>query len=161
MGYPYISNSGRIFLWVGGTTSPETSQQIADVYSFSHILHGLIFYCALTALLSRRNFPLLLVLCTLIEASWEILENSPWIIERYRRTAALGYQGDSILNSTCDILFCLAGFLAARKLPLWSSIALFAMIEFAMLATVRDSLVLNIIMLIYPVDPIKHWQLGA
>ncbi|HEV8291676.1 MAG TPA: DUF2585 family protein, partial [Tepidisphaeraceae bacterium] len=108
-----ISQSHRIFLW-STVTSPELSQQIADAYSFSHIIHGLAFY-AIFRLLTRRagkfSLPLCFFLAMLTECSWEILENTPWIIERYRRSAlAAGYYGDSILNSTCDILFAALGF---------------------------------------------------
>ena len=154
-----ISQSHRVMLWAS-VTSPELSQQIADAYSFSHIIHGLAFY-AIFRLASRRGFslPLCFFLAMLAECSWEILENTPMIIERYRQSAlAAGYYGDSILNSTCDILFAALGFYIAAKFPTWASIALLLLIELTLALTIRDNLALNIINLIHPFEFIKTWQ---
>jgi hypothetical protein len=156
-----ISQSHRILLW-SPITSPELSQQIADAYSFSHIIHGLAFY-AIFRLITRRwgkfSLPLCFFLAMLSECSWEILENTPMIIERYRRSAlAAGYYGDSILNSTSDILFAALGFYLAAKFPTWASIALLVVIELTLAITIRDNLALNIINLIHPFDFIKNWQ---
>jgi hypothetical protein len=162
MGRTPISTSGTIRLWVGDIHSPELSQQIADWYSFSHVLHGFLFY-ALWHLLGRGKWrpDVCLVLTALAESGWEILENTPFIIERYRSaTAAQGYVGDSILNSMSDILFCLAGHLLAKRLPVRWTIGLFVGIELMLLFTIRDNLTLNILMLIYPLEAIKRWQLG-
>jgi len=154
-----ISQSHHITLWAS-VNSPELSQQIADAYSFSHIIHGLAFYALLRLATRRRiSLPLCFFLAMLIECSWEILENTPWIIERYRRSAlAAGYFGDTILNSLCDILFAALGFYLASKFPTWASIALFLIIELTLAATIRDNLTLNILNLIHPFDFISHWQ---
>jgi len=156
-----ISRSHRILIW-SSVTSPELSQQIADAYSFSHIIHGLAFYFLFRLLTKRKgksNLALCFFLAMLTECSWEILENTPMIIERYRRQAlAAGYYGDSILNSVCDILFAALGFYFAAKLPTWASIALFLLIELTLAAAIRDNLTLNIINLIHPFELIKAWQ---
>ncbi len=154
-----ISKSHRIALWAS-VDSPELSQQIADAYSFSHIIHGLAFYAILRLATRRKmSLPLCFFLAMLAECSWEILENTPMIIERYRRSAlAAGYYGDTILNSLCDILFAALGFILASKLPTWASIALFLFIELTLALTIRDNLTLNILNLIHPFDFIRHWQ---
>jgi hypothetical protein len=155
-----ISKSHRIAIWAS-VTSPELSQQIADAYSFSHIIHGLAFYAIfrLTKRCGKFSLPLCFFLAMLTECSWEILENTPWIIERYRRSAlAAGYYGDSILNSVCDILFAALGFYFAAKFPTWASIALLLIIELTLAVTIRDNLALNIINLIHPFNFIKTWQ---
>jgi hypothetical protein len=154
-----ISQSHRIQLWAS-VTSPELSQQIADAYSFSHIIHGLAFYAILRLATRRKiSLPLCFFLAMLAECSWEILENTPMIIERYRRSAlAAGYYGDSILNSCCDILFAALGFFLAAKLPTWASIATLIIIELTLAITIRDNLTLNILNLIHPFEFIRHWQ---
>ena len=154
-----ISASHHITLWAS-TTSPELSQQIADAYSFSHIIHGLAFYAILRLATRRKiSLPLCFFLAMLAECSWEILENTPMIIERYRRSAlAAGYYGDSILNSICDILFATLGFYIAAKFPTWASIAIFLIIELTLALTIRDNLALNILNLIHPFEFIRHWQ---
>ena len=156
-----ISQSHRIFIWAR-ITSPELSQQIADAYSFSHLIHGLAFYAIfrfVTKRWGKSSLPLCFFLAMLTECGWEILENTPMIIERYRRSAlAAGYYGDSILNSTCDILFAALGFDLAAKMPTWASIALLVLIELTLALAIRDNLALNIINLIHPFEFIKTWQ---
>ena len=154
-----ISQSHRITLWAT-INSTELSQQIADAYSFSHIIHGLAFYAILRLATRRRiSLPLCFFLAMLTECSWEILENTPMIIERYRRSAlAAGYYGDSILNSLCDILFAALGFYFAAKFPTWVSIAIFLIIELTLAQTIRDNLTLNILNLIHPFEFIQRWQ---
>jgi hypothetical protein len=148
-------------LWVGSTKSPELSQQIADWYSFSHIIHGFAFYAIARWLGRRWSLGSRFVLATLIEAAWEILENSPIIIDRYRHTAAQGYTGDSVVNSISDILFCLIGFWLAAKLPVWVILCLIVVMEVGVGLTIRDNLTLNIIMLLHPFEGIRRWQMGA
>jgi hypothetical protein len=98
----------------------------------------------------------------LVEAGWEILENSPIIIDRYRSaTASLGYNGDSIVNSTGDLLSCAVGYALAQRIGWKWSIGLFVVIELVMLLMIRDNLTLNVIMLLYPIEAIKRWQGGA
>ncbi|WP_293944005.1 DUF2585 domain-containing protein [Sphingomonas sp.] len=162
MGRPPICTCGRVTLWVSSSTSPETSQMLADWYSASHIVHGFLFFGLLW--LAARRLPVATRLSTaiLIESAWEIAENSPIIINRYRSaTAAIGYSGDSVLNSVSDIVMMIAGFLLARRLPLWASIGGVVLLELIPLFVIRDNLTLNIIMLLHPVDAIRTWQSGA
>jgi hypothetical protein len=144
--------------------SAENSQQVTDWYSFSHVIHGIAFYGALH-LLGRRlgwSLGLRLVIAVCIEAAWEVFENTPFTIERYRKaTIALDYYGDSILNSVCDILCCVVGFVLAWKLPVWGSVAVVVLNEAFVGYMIRDNLTLNIIMLIRPIEAIKRWQNGA
>jgi hypothetical protein len=149
-------------LWVGTVNGPDNSQHIADWYTPSHIVHGFLFY-ALGWLCLRRNPPgdRLLAAVT-IEAAWELLENSPWIIERYRHaTMALGYNGDSVINSVADISWMLLGFAVARRLPVWATVAIAVGLELLALAVIRDNLTLNVIMLVAPSNAIRAWQAGA
>jgi hypothetical protein len=155
--------NGTIHFWVDSTTSPELSQQIADWYSFSHIIHGFALYGIFHLLGKRRGWSVQarLIFTTVIEAGWEMLENSPIIINRYRQTAAQGYTGDSILNSMSDISFCLLGFAMARWLPVWVTVVLIIAMELGVGWKIHDNLLLNIIMLIHPFARIKQWQLAA
>lgn len=167
MGRVIISTSGKILLWVGDVNSSECSQQITDWYSFSHLLHGFLFYFGLYGLnrvVSKKRWSpkLMFTLAVAIEAGWEILENSPIIIDRYRQaTMALGYTGDSVLNSMMDIVCCAIGFMLARRLPVWVSIVIFVGVEVALAVLIRDNLTLNIIMLTWPIESIKQWQMGG
>ena len=125
MGRNPICTCNAVDLWVGGRDSPRTSQMLADWYSFSHIVHGLFFYAALWLVARRWPVGWRFVVALLVEASWEVIENTPMVIDRYRTaTAALGYTGDSVLNSVSDILMMGVGFFLARKLPVWASISI-------------------------------------
>ncbi len=152
---------GWLLLWTGDAWSADTSQRLFDPYSFTHVLHGVIF-CGLLALtIPRLSTVWRLVVAVSGEAVWEMIENSDFVIQRYREaTAALGYQGDTVINSLGDILACGLGFILARHLGLRRSLALFVLVEALLLVWIRDSLILNIVMLIYPVDSIKAWQAG-
>jgi hypothetical protein len=159
MGRHPICTCGTVEFWVGGRDSPKTSQMLADWYSFSHIVHGLLFYVALW--LAARRWPIewRFVMALLIEASWEIVENTPMVIDRYRTaTAALGYNGDSVINSVSDILMMAVGFLVARRLPLWASIGLLVILELIPLYVIRDNLTLNVWMLLWPNQAVAAWQ---
>lgn len=159
MGRIPISESGEIRLWVGAADGPETSQQIADWYTPSHLLHGFLFYAALWIVARRASMGGRLVAATLVEALWEILENTPMVIDHYRTaTIALGYAGDSILNSMSDILFMILGFLLAARLPVWLSASIVVGFELLALWAIRDNLTLNVIMLLAPQDAIRQWQ---
>lgn len=157
-----ICGCGAVDLWVTGRDSPRTSQMLADWYSLSHVAHGLLLYAGLW--LAARHWPVewRFAAALVIEAAWEVTENTPWIIDRYRHaTAALGYNGDSIVNSMSDMAMMAVGFLAARKLPLWAAISLLILIELAPLAAIRDNLTLNVWMLLAPNKAIAQWQAGA
>ena len=162
MGRSPICACGRVTLWVSSSTSPETSQMLADWYSASHIVHGLLFYAALWLVARRWPVERRFLVALAVEASWEIAENSPWIIDRYRSaTTAIGYTGDSVLNSVSDIMMMGLGFLLARRLPLWAALLMVVVLELVPLAIIRDNLTLNVIMLLHPVDAIRTWQAGA
>jgi Protein of unknown function (DUF2585) len=165
---PPICECGTIKLWHGAVNSSENSQHIADWYTFSHIIHGFIFYYG--AHLLWRRWQLFdgaptrwaLPIAVVIEASWEFLENSPMIIDRYRTaTLAVGYSGDSIINSLADIGWMALGFWVAAKLPWKATLALAIGFELMTLAIIRDNLTLNVLMLVHPIEAIKVWQAGA
>jgi hypothetical protein len=138
----------------------HNSQHLLDPYSFTHVLHGLIICGVLTWLAPRWPWRWGIVLAVVVEALWELIENSPFIIERYRAaTASHGYMGDSVGNSLGDILSGAVGYILARWLGWKWSIALFIAVEVVLLVWIRDSLLLNIIMLVCPIDAIKAWQL--
>jgi hypothetical protein len=159
MGRPPICTCGTVALW--GREGPTQSQMLADWYSLSHIVHGFLFYAVLHIVLRRAAIEWRLLLALLIEASWEIVENTPMVIDRYREaTIALGYSGDSILNSSSDILMMAVGFLAARRLPTWASIVIVLVLELLPLFVIRDNLTLNVWMLLAPNDSIRAWQAG-
>lgn len=166
----YLRATGRLwwcacrtptpFSW--DTQSSHNSQHLLDAYSFSHVLHGVLFFWALAWLLPRVSLGWRLFLAVVIETAWEVVENSPFVIERYRAaTASLGYEGDTIVNITGDLLSCVAGFLLARAIgPRWSLVA-FVAIELVMLWAIRDNLTLNVVMLFWPIEAIKQWQMGG
>lgn len=161
MGRSPICPCGTIALWHGAVQSDQNSQQISDWYSLSHVVHGLLLYAAVRALLPRWPGAARLVVAVAVESSWEILENSPIIIDRYRSvTMAWGYSGDSILNSISDITCMILGFLVARHLPWWASAVLVVTLELIALIVIRDNLTLNLVMLIAPIEAIRTWQMG-
>jgi hypothetical protein len=148
-------------VWAGNVWSSDNSQHLLDPYSFTHMLHGFAFCGLLAWVMPKLSWDWRLWLAILIEAAWEVLENSDFVINRYREaTAALGYQGDTVINSLGDIVVCGLGFLLARQLGLRRSIVVFVLTEVVLLIWIRDSLLLNILMLIYPVDEVKAWQMG-
>lgn len=159
MGRHAICTCGAVDLWVGARDSPRTSQMIADWYSLSHVVHGLMFYAALWLIFRRWPVQVRFLAALLIEAAWEVVENTPFVIDRYRETAAaLGYNGDSVVNSMSDIVMMCVGFLAARKLPVWASIVLLIALELVPLFVIRDNLTLNILNLFAPNHAIQAWQ---
>jgi len=162
MGRNPICTCGTVDLWVGTRDSPKTSQMLADWYSLSHIVHGLLFYAALWLVARRWPVEWRFLAALLIEASWEVTENTPFIIDRYRATtAAIGYTGDSVINSLSDIFMMALGFLAARKLPVWAAIALLVALELAPLFVIRDNLFLNVWTLVAPSKAVQAWQAGG
>jgi hypothetical protein len=142
--------------------SEHNSQHLFDAYSFSHILHGILFFGLLWLFRRRLSLNVRAAIAATIEIGWEMLENSPLIINRYREaTVSLGYTGDSIANSLGDIASFVFGFYLARKLGLWWSAAVFVTVELLMLWLIRDNLALNILMLLWPIDAIRRWQAGG
>jgi len=162
MGRNPICTCGTVALWVGERDSSETSQMLADWYSLSHIVHGLLFYALLWLVARRWPMEWRFLAALVIEAAWEVTENTPLVIDRYRATtAALGYTGDSVINSLSDILMMALGFLAARKLPLWAAALLLIALEIIPLFAIRDNLTLNVWALIAPNPALQAWQAGG
>ena len=162
MGRLPFGPDGRIGLWEGDIWSSEQSQRFADPYTFSHMIHGMLFYAILWLVAPRTSVRARFIAAIVMEGAWEVLENSPIIINRYREaTIALGYVGDSVFNSVSDILFAGLGFLFAWRARVWVTVAVILAMELGTLALMRDNLALNIIMLVHPIDAIRDWQMAG
>jgi hypothetical protein len=162
MGQPLWCKCGGLSPWSWDIWSSHNSQHLVDPYSFTHVLHGVVL-CGLLYWLPRRvSEQRRFLTAVVLEAGWEILENSPAIIERYRAaTISKDYFGDSIINSAGDLIACIVGYLLARQLGFRRSIVFFLLTEMCLLLTIRDSLLLNVLMLIWPLEAVKQWQIGA
>ncbi|MDQ1187294.1 DUF2585 domain-containing protein [Agrobacterium larrymoorei] len=159
MGRVPICECGYVKLFEPGVNTPGNSQHIADWYTPSHIIHGFLFYGLAWLLFRSKPLSFRLSLAVLVEAAWELLENSPIIIDRYRTaTMALGYSGDSILNSAMDTVFMIVGFFFAARVPVWLTILIAIFFEIFTGWLIRDNLTLNVLMLVWPVDAVKEWQ---
>lgn len=147
--------------WSWDIWSMHNSQHVLDPYTFSHVLHGVVFF-GLLHLIARGRWPRArIVVAAAMEAAWELLENTEQVIQHYRETTiSLDYHGDSVANSVSDILFCTGGYLFAAAVPGWVAAASFVLTELLLLAWIRDSLVVNVIMLVWPIEAIKTWQSG-
>ena len=162
MGHPLICTCGYVAVWHGNPSGPETSQHLTDWYTYTHVIHGLLFYLGLWLIAPRMPFIVRLALALGLEVTWEIIENTPLIMERYRQSAlARGYFGDSVVNSLFDTLATAVGFILARVLPIWSSVAVVIGIEIFLGVMIRDNFTLNVIQLIYPNEALSLWQSGG
>ena len=156
----WLCACGSIRAWSGQICSADNSQHFLDPYSFTHLLHGFLFFWLIAWLLPRLKGNWQLLLAIAVEGGWEVFENTNFIINRYRsETAALGYNGDTVVNSFGDILCCLIGFVVARRLGLRRSLIVFAVLEVVLIFWIKDSLLLEIVMLVAPVDAIRAWQM--
>ena len=153
---------GYVKIWHGIVASSENSQHVADWYTPSHVIHGVGFYL-LTWLIARRlPLEVRFIVAVVLESAWEVFENTPFVINRYRAaTISLEYYGDSVVNSVSDIASMMFGFWMAGKIPIWASVATVVVLELVVGFLIRDNLTLNILMLVYPLDAVRQWQLGG
>jgi hypothetical protein len=163
MGHPLVCKCGYVKLWDFDVATAENSQQLIDWYTPSHLIHGFLFYWLLW-LLSRwipMSAGLRLVFAVAIETAWEVMENADFIINHYREmTVSLAYYGDSVVNSVSDVLFMLLGYFLAARLPVWLTVAIAVALELFVGAMIRDNLTLNVLMFVWPLDSVLHWQQG-
>ena len=159
-GRSFTCSCGYFAIWIGDWCSSNTSQQLLDPYSLTHILHGFLFFWLMLLLFKRMSGAWQFWLALLLESAWEVFENTSFVINKYRtETAALGYQGDTIVNSLGDLACALVGFLVARQLGWWRSLIVFLLVEVVLTLWMHDSLLLQILMLVRPVEGLKLWQL--
>ena len=159
-GRSFICSCGEFAIWIGDACSSNTSQQLLDPYSFTHVLHGFMFFWLIALVFKRMPQLWQLWLAMLLESAWEVFENTSFVINKYRtETAALGYTGDTVVNSLGDLACAVIGFLIAQKLGWWRSLIVFAVVELVLIFWIHDSLLLQILMLVRPIEAIKLWQM--
>lgn len=152
-------NLGDYSLLSSDAWGSHNSQHLFDPYSLTHILHGVLYFWLISLVFCKMPLVWQFFLATFVESAWEVLENTNAVVEHYRTaTLALNYFGDSVFNSVGDVLSSAVGFWIAYKLRFWRSLALFVLTEIVLLFWIRDSLLVNIILLIYPIEAIKTWQ---
>ncbi len=162
MDRPVICTCGFVKFWQGDVFSPQVSQHLFDWYVFSHIIHGFLFYMIARFLFPRRSVLFWAILAIIVEGAWEVVENTPFVIDYYRdNTMSTEFVGDTVINSTMDLLAMVFGFIMARKQPVWLTIVLFLGFEAMTLYVIRDGFLLNVLMLLYPIEAIKEWQMNA
>jgi len=162
MGRSAVYAHGPVRLWVGDVNSDQNSQQLADPYTFSHVVHGALFYGLTHLTMGTASTGARVIVAIATESAWEAYENTDTVINRYRAaTIALGYYGDSVLNSIADIIACLIGFALASRFRWWWTVSWVVATEILLAIAIRDNLTLNILMLIHPFDTIRKWQMGA
>ena len=158
----FLCACGHFEIWTSETCSSNNSQQLSDPYSLTHVLHGFLFFYLIALVFRRLSRSWQLLLALALEAAWEVFENSSFVIDRYRTaTAALGYQGDTVVNSIGDLACAVIGFLIAQKVGVRWSLILFVLLELILILWIHDSLLLQILMLIRPIEAIKSWQMCA
>jgi len=159
-GRMFLCACGYFKFWISDTCSANNSQQFLDPYSFTHVLHGFLFFWLIALLFNRLTTGWQIWLALLLESAWEVFENTSFVINKYRtETAALGYTGDTVVNSLGDLACAMVGFLVARQLGLKRSLILFALIELILILWIHDSLLLQILMLVRPLAALKSWQM--
>jgi len=162
MGRPLTYRHGPVRLWSGDVNGDQNSQQIADPYTFTHLTHGALLYALLAATARRRPLGVRLIAAVALECGWEVLENTDVVIRRYReRTIALGYYGDSVINSVGDVAAAIAGFLVTAALPVPVTVAAVLALETGLMFWIHDSLLLNVVMLVHPIAAVRDWQSAA
>ena len=162
MGQVPICKCGYVKAWHGVVKSAENSQHLSDWYTFTHIIHGFVFYGLLWLVGRQWPVALRLVLAIALESAWEVFENTDFVINRYREaTISLDYYGDSVLNSVADIAAMVVGFVASWRLPVMAVLVLAIAVETFLAYSIRDNLTLNILMLLHPLDSVRTWQMSS
>jgi hypothetical protein len=162
MGHTWICPCGSVKIWGPHGAMGENSQHLFDWYSPSHIIHGVLFYAAAWLLFRRARQGTRFLIALFVEVAWEVIENTPFLMDRYRgATVSLDYFGDSVVNSLADVAMMMVGYVLAVRLPVWASVVLIVALDVAAGLAIRDNLVLNVLMLVWPIEAIKAWQSGA